>query len=93
MRLIWEIMRDAWLLDFMIFHSSAGSYHLYVGHGLVVKYFRDQNIDGEIGIALNLMGRLPLADREEDLKASRRADGYLNRWFAEPIALERILRT
>lgn len=62
------------------------SYHLYVGHGLVVKYFRDQNIDGEIGIALNLMGRLPLTDREEDLEASRRADGYLNRWFAEPIA-------
>lgn len=65
------------------------SYHMYVAHGLVVKYFRDHNIDGEIGIALNLMGRLPLTDTKEDAQAAMRADGYLNRWFAEPIAFGR----
>lgn len=61
------------------------AYHMYVGHGLVVKYFREHGFDGEIGITLNLMGRLPLTDKEEDKEAAVRADGYLNRWFAEPV--------
>ena len=65
------------------------SYHLYVGHGLVVDYFRKNMKDGQIGITLNLMGRLPLTDKPEDIAAAGRADGYLNRWFAEPIAFGR----
>ncbi len=65
--------------------AIAVSYHLYVGHGLVVKYFREQKLPGEIGITLNLMGRLPYSDSPEDKVAAKRADGYLNRWFVEPI--------
>ena len=65
------------------------AYHLYVGHGLVVDYFRKNMKDGQIGITLNLMGRLPLTDKPEDIAAAGRADGYLNRWFAEPIAFGR----
>ena len=61
------------------------AYFMYVGHGLVVDYFRNSGIDGEIGIALNLMGRFPLRDTPEDKLASKRADGYLNRWFIDPI--------
>ena len=63
------------------------SYHMYVGHGLVVDYFRKHGCQGEIGITLNMMGRLPLTDKPEDTAAALRADGYLNRWFAEPILL------
>lgn len=59
------------------------SYNMYLCHGLVVKYFRDEKIDGEIGIALNLMGRLPYSI--EDERVSKIADGYLNRWFLDPI--------
>lgn len=65
------------------------SYYLYVGHGLAVDYFRKKGCDGEIGITLNLMGRLPLTDKPEDIQAAARADGYLNRWFAEPIVYGR----
>jgi len=65
------------------------AYHMYVGHGMVVKAFRESGLAGEIGIALNLMGRLPLTDKPEDIEAARRADGYLNRWFIEPIMLGR----
>lgn len=61
------------------------AYHMYVAHGLVVKYFRENNIPGEIGIAVNLMGRLPYSNKPEDVKAAKYADGYLNRWFADPI--------
>lgn len=65
------------------------AYFMYVGHGLVVKHFRESGRKGEIGIALNLMGRLPLTDKPEDIEASRRGDGYLNRWFIEPIMFGR----
>lgn len=61
------------------------AYHLYVGHGLAVKCFREGGYGGEIGIALNLMARLPYHDTEEDKAAAHRADGYLNRWFIDPI--------
>ncbi len=61
------------------------AYYMYVGHGLVVKHFRESGRAGEIGIALNLMGRLPFTQSEADIEAAKRADGYLNRWFIEPI--------
>lgn len=61
------------------------SYYMYVGHGLAVKYFREQKMQGEIGITLNLMGRLPYSDSAEDAQAAVYADGYLNRWFIDPI--------
>ena len=54
------------------------AYHLYVGPVLAVRYFRNQGYEGEIGITLNLMGRLPLTDSQEDRAAAARADGYLN---------------
>ena len=61
------------------------AYYQYVAHGLVVRHFRESGMEGEIGIALNLMGRLPFSDKPEDIEAARRADGYLNRWFLDPI--------
>ncbi|MEM1484442.1 GH1 family beta-glucosidase [Oscillospiraceae bacterium PP1C4] len=61
------------------------SYYMYVGHGLAVKHFRESGLDGEIGITLNLMGRLPYSDSDEDAEAANYADGYLNRWFLDPI--------
>lgn len=61
------------------------SYYQYVAHGLAVKHFRESGRAGEIGIVLNLMGRLPLTDSEADRAAAVRADAYLNRWFIEPI--------
>lgn len=61
------------------------SYYLYVAHGLVVKHFRDSGMEGEIGIALNLMFRYPYADTAEDIAAAKRADGYQNRWFIDPL--------
>lgn len=63
------------------------SYNLYRGHGEVVRYFRENVKTGEIGITLNLMGRLPFSNSKEDVEAAKRADGYLNRWFIEPIML------
>lgn len=61
------------------------AFHMYIGHGEVVRFFRSSGLEGEIGIALNLMGRLPLTQTAQDQAAAIRADGYLNRWFLDPI--------
>ena len=61
------------------------AHHMYLGHARVVRYFRESGKTGEIGIALNLMGRHPLTDDALDQKAALRADGYLNRWFLDPL--------
>jgi beta-glucosidase len=61
------------------------AYYLYVGHGLVVQQYR-QSGSGEIGIALNMMSRLPYdPNNPGDVAAARRADGNLNRWFIDPL--------
>lgn len=67
--------------------SSAlkAAYYMYVGHGLAVREYRSRKMDGEIGITLNLMGRRPYSDSLEDGQAAAYADGYLNRWFLDPI--------
>ena len=62
------------------------AYYLYVGHGLAVQRFRQSGSGGEIGIALNLMRRLPYdAADPNDCAAAVRADGNLNRWFIDPL--------
>ncbi len=65
------------------------SYHLYIGHGKVVKYFREQCMKGEIGITLNLMPRQPLDKKADNEQAVQYADGYLNRWFIDPLILKK----
>ena len=65
--------------------ALSAAYHLYVAHGLVVREFRNRGMEGEIGITLNLMGRRPLTDSSRDREAAVRADGYLNRWFLDPV--------
>lgn len=83
----WEGRQAPGLRDFST--AVLASYHMYVAHGLAVKDFRESGLAGEIGITLNLMGRLPFSGSEADRAAARRADGYLNRWFAEPIVMGR----
>lgn len=61
------------------------AYYMYVGHGMVVDYFKSSGLEGEIGIALNLMGRLPYSSKKKDVYAAKIADGYLNRWFLDPL--------
>lgn len=61
------------------------SHHLLLAHGKVVRAYRKLGLKGEIGITLNLDSNEPLTDAEEDRKAQVRHDGYMNRWFLDPI--------
>ncbi len=60
-------------------------HHLLLGHGLAVQAFRDLAPLGQIGITLNLSPVYPATQQSEDQEAARRQDGFLNRWFLDPL--------
>jgi beta-glucosidase len=61
------------------------SHHLLVSHGLAVQALRAR-VRAPIGIALNLMPVHAASDSAVDRAAAARVDGYVNRWFADPVA-------
>ncbi|MFQ6065647.1 MAG: GH1 family beta-glucosidase [bacterium] len=62
------------------------SHHLLLSHGRAaeaLKNLGDENT--RVGITLNLSPIHPSSQKEEDIKAAKRGDGYLNRWFLDPV--------
>ncbi len=55
-------------------------------HALAVRAFRELGThDAGIGLALNLHPVSPWSDSASDREAATRADGYVNRWFLDPV--------
>jgi beta-glucosidase len=68
--------------------SLAAAHHLLLSHGLAVQAFESMRpADGRIGITLNLAPMLPASESEADVAAARRADGFHNRWYLDPVLL------
>jgi beta-glucosidase len=66
--------------------AICASHHLLLSHGLAVDAFRAVGpAEGRIGITLNLAPMIPASDRELDVAAAVRADGYHNRWYLDPV--------
>lgn len=61
------------------------SRNLLLAHGMAVQVFREETPGGQIGITLNLAPVYPEREQEADVLAAQRYDGYLNRWFLEPV--------
>lgn len=62
------------------------AHHLLLSHGEAVKVLKGSGDEKtQVGIALNLSPTHPASEGAEDQKAARRFDGYLNRWFLDPI--------
>lgn len=59
------------------------SHHLLLGHGLATQAIRSVASDLRVGIVLNLTPAIPL--NENDELAAKYADGFDNRWYADPI--------
>ncbi len=55
------------------------------GHGLAVRLFREMQLEGEIGITLNLCPREAYHACEADRLAAKRVDGFANRWFLDAV--------
>lgn len=64
------------------------SHHLLLSHGLAVPILRESGRqDTQVGITLNMSPIYAASDAEVDIEAARRHDGYLNRWFIDPLLL------
>jgi len=62
------------------------AHHLLLSHGESVPILRKNSSDGtRVGITLNLSLVEPASWAEADVAAARRKDGYLNRWFLDPL--------
>ena len=60
-------------------------HHTLLAHGRAVQELRASGRGGRIGAALCLAPHYPAADTDEDRAAARASDGYVNRWFLDPI--------
>jgi beta-glucosidase len=65
--------------------AVAGSHHLLLSHGLAVPIIRGNSPGAEVGITLNLSPVVPASPSAPDADAARHYDGYMNRWFLDPI--------
>jgi len=62
------------------------AHHILLSHAYAVKEFRKFNFkNGEIGITLNQIPAYPATKSKEDMEAAFIRDGYLNRWFLDPL--------
>lgn len=61
------------------------AYHENLASAKAIKVYHDLNLDGEIGIILNLTPSYPRNENDpEDVKAARLADAFFNRSFLDP---------
>lgn len=61
------------------------SHHLLLAHRAGTDAIRAASRAARVGIALNLSPCEPATDSAADAEAARRMDGYLNRWFLDPL--------
>jgi beta-glucosidase len=62
------------------------SHHLLLGHGLATDALRAVLPAGaEVGLALNLFPVVPAVDDQPHREAATIRDGYVNRWFLDPV--------
>jgi beta-glucosidase len=95
----WITHNEPWVVAFMgewlgvhapgnrdLRRALAAGHHLLVSHGLAQEPLR-ANVGpaGRLGITLNLIGAYPASDRPEDEAAAQRQDGFVNRWFLDPL--------
>jgi beta-glucosidase len=61
------------------------AHHLLVSHGAAVGAVRARAPEAPVGISLNLGVVRPATPSPADAEAARRWDGFVNRWFVDPL--------
>lgn len=59
-------------------------HHVLLAHGAAYDALRGLT-DGRVGAALNLLPCVPASDDPADAAAAHGSDGYVNRWFLDPL--------
>lgn len=61
------------------------AHHLLRSHGIAARAIRDVKPDTKIGIAINMNGITPASDDPKDVQAATYQDGFMSRWFLDPL--------
>jgi beta-glucosidase len=61
------------------------SFHLLLGHGLAAQAVRAAVPGARVGLVNVMHTCEPASDRPEDIEATARFDGHVNRWWLDPI--------
>jgi beta-glucosidase len=95
----WSTLNEPWCSAFLGYQTGehapgrrdprlglAAAHTLLLAHGRAVQALRSVVPgDARIGIVLNPTVVEPATDADADVAAARRADGYHNRWFLDPL--------
>jgi beta-glucosidase len=65
--------------------ALAAAHHLLLAHGRAVPILRANCPGASVGIALNLTPQEPASPSAADRRESAWVDGYINRWFLDPL--------
>jgi beta-glucosidase len=66
--------------------ALAASHHLMLAHALALPVIRRNSPGGKVGIALNLSPQVAASPSAEDQALATWQDGYVNRWYLDPLA-------
>ena len=61
------------------------AHHHLVAHGETVPVIRANSAGAEVGITLNMSYQMPGSSSAADVARTRHADGFVNRWFVDPL--------
>ncbi|HAQ56297.1 MAG TPA: beta-glucosidase [Acholeplasmatales bacterium] len=86
----WYTHNEPWCAAFLndgpLARQLTIAHHLLIAHAAAVQcYRRSKYADGKIGIVLNLSPQYPASADPADVAAARSVDGFLNRWFLDPV--------
>ena len=94
----WITLNEPWVSAFVGYehgahapgHKSrhealAAAHHLLLAHGQAVPVIRSNSRDSRVGITLNLTPQVPASPSIADRAAANWVDGYINRWFLDPL--------
>ncbi len=65
--------------------ALAAAHHVLLSHGAAVPVIRANVPGAKVGITVNLCPAVPASPSDIDAEATRRYDGYINRWYLDPL--------
>jgi beta-glucosidase len=94
----WITLNEPWVSAFVgyrdgrhapghtdLHEALAAAHHLLLAHGRAVPVLRANCRGANVGIALNLTPQVPASPSQADRDAAAKVDGYINRWFLDPL--------
>jgi beta-glucosidase len=94
----WITLNEPWVSAFIgyrdgrhapgntnLHEALAAAHHLLLAHGQAVPVIRRNCPEARVGITLNLTPQVPASASVADRVAATSVDGYINRWFLDPL--------